>query len=79
MLSCVLQALKNFKLLRIALAAVSVVLASSALTTAVMTAAQSAVPLWFAAGAAVTGAAAALCHEFARKLTFVGFRHSEHK
>ena len=44
-----------------------------------MAAAQSVVPLWFAVGSAITGVAAALCHDMARKLVFAGFRHSEHK
>ena len=54
-------------------------LASSAVTTAAVTAAQSAMLLWFAVGSAITGVAAALCHDMARKLVFAGFRHSEHK
>ena len=74
-----LQALKNFRILRAALAAASVVLASSSVTTASLGGAQPAAPFWFAAGAAVTAAAAALCHDLARRLVFVGFRHSQFK
>ena len=74
-----LQALKNFRILRIALAAASIVLASASVTSATLATVQSAAPLWFAAGAVITGAAAALCHDLARKLVFVRFRHSQYK
>jgi hypothetical protein len=72
------QALKNFRLARAAFAAASLVLAASSLTTALMTAGQSLVPLWVAAGAVAAGAAAAFCHRMVAQFIFVGYHHWAH-
>ena len=73
-----MQALAKFRLARIVLGAASLVLAASSLTTALVTAGQSLVPLWVAAGAAVAGLAAAFCHRMVPKFLFVEYHHWAH-
>ena len=72
------QALENFRTARIAFAAASLVLAASALTTALLSAGQSIMPLWVAAGAVIAGLATAFCHHMVKQFTFVPYHHWAH-
>ena len=69
------QALENFRLARIAFTAASLILAASALPTALVSAGRSVMPLWVAAGAGIAGLATALCHHMVQQFVFVGYYH----
>jgi hypothetical protein len=81
-MSCiaVLQALRIAKLVRVIGGAASAAFAAAALTIAALaTGAPSMAAVWCFAFAALLGAAAAYGHNLVRQLTFVGYRHFEHR
>ena len=73
-----MQALRNFRILRVMLAVVAGACLATSMSTAVLGAASARVPALFAAAALASSALAAVANSFVRLLTFKPYYHYKH-
>ena len=73
-----LQALRNFRILRVILAVVAGAFLATSMSTAVLGGTSARVPILFAAAALAFGALAAIANNFVRLLTFKPYYHYKH-
>jgi hypothetical protein len=72
------QALENFRVLRVVLAVAAGAFLAASMSTAVLGAASVRAPALFAAAALACGALAAVANNFVRLLTFKPYHHYKH-